>query len=292
LKRQNQVVIPVTATKIKAGSVAHKREEISKRTKFKEIAMLVMMRWMLYAMVLCAAIPAFADETVMVKAGFMSLDARGNFGASASGLVATPIQVDSTVPLSRSNQASLEAAVQWGDFRVALNYFPLRFNGDAQLTTPVQFNGQTYASGDKVHADFKADVLDASLTYYVLNFDDTPARFQLGVEASVKTVYASSTLQNSTTGISKSKTATVPIPTLGARGRIALSDFIGLTGRAGYLGYAGNHFLDSEVQIEFSPLPTVGIYAGYRLVDLKLDRSGVLLDMSFSGPVIGGVVRF
>jgi len=254
--------------------------------------MFIMMRWMLYAMILCAAIPAFADETVMVKAGFMSLDARGNLGASANGLIATPIHVDSTIPLSRSNQMNLEAAVQWDNFRIGLNYFPLRFNGDAQLTSPVQFNGQTYASGNRVHADFKADVLDASLTYYLLNFDDTPARFQLGVEAAVKTVYASSTLQNNTTGITQSKTATLPIPTLGARGRIALSDFIGLTGRAGYLGYAGNHFLDSEIQIEFSPLPTVGIYAGYRLIELKLDRSGVLLDMSFSGPLIGAIVRF
>ncbi len=256
--------------------------------------MFVLMRWIFYAMLLLAAWTTYADadETVMVKSGFMSLDGRGNFAAAAAGLAATPIQVDSTVQLSRSNQETLEVALQWGDFRAALNYFPLRLSGNGQLTTAVQFNGRTYAAGDSVYADLKADVFDASLTYYLLNLDDTPARLQLGVEAAVKAVHVSSTLQNLTTGMIESTSATLPVPTLGARGRVAISDFIGLTGRAGYLAYAGNHFLDTELQIEFSPLPGIGVYAGYRLVDLKLDRSGVLLDMSFSGPVIGGFVRF
>jgi len=138
----------------------------------------------------------------------------------------------------------------------------------------------------------KADVFDASLTYYMLNLDDLPSRMQLGVEAAVKFVHATSSMQDKTTGVTQSVTTTLPIPTLGARGRVAISDFVGLTGRAGYLGYAGNHFLDSEMQIEFSPLPTVGLYAGYRLVDLKVNRSGVLLDSAFSGPFIGGFVRF
>jgi hypothetical protein len=44
---------------------------------------------------------AHADETVMFKAGFMSLDTRGSFGAAAGGLAATPIDVDSTLHLGR-----------------------------------------------------------------------------------------------------------------------------------------------------------------------------------------------
>jgi len=254
--------------------------------------MFVLIRWMIFAMLLLAGWSAYADEVVMVKSGFMSLDGRGVFGAAASGLAATPIQTDATLHVSRSNRETLEVALQWGDFRVGLNYFPLRLSGEGQLSSALQFNGRTYAAGDSIFAHLQADVFDASLTYYLLNLDDTPARLQLGVEAAVKTIHASSTLQNRSTGITESTSTTVPVPTLGARGRIAISDFIGVTGRAGYLGYAGNHFLDSEVQIEFSPLPNMGVYAGYRLVDLKLDHSGVLLDMSFSGPIIGGFVRF
>jgi len=238
------------------------------------------------------SVKLYADETVMLKAGYMTLDARGSFGAAAGGLAATPVNVDSTLHLARSNQMTVEAALQLGDFRAGLNYFPIKFSGDGVLGTAVQYNGQTYAAGNTVHASLEADVFDASLTYYLLNMDDLPSRLQLGVEAAVKIVHATSSMTDKTTGLTQSVSTTLPIPTLGARGRVALSDLVGLTGRAGYLGYAGNHFLDSEMQVEFSPLPTVGVYVGYRLIDLKVSRSGVLLDNVVSGPFVGGLVRF
>jgi len=254
--------------------------------------MFLLLRWMLYTMLMLAALPAFADETVMLKSGFMSLDARGSFSAAAGGVAGTAVNFDSTMRFARSNRETLEAALQLGDFRVALNYFPLNFSADGPLASGIVFNGQSFAAGDSVHASLKADVFDASLTYYLLNIDDLPARMQFGVEAAVKTVRVISTLQNRSTGITQSTSITLPIPTLGARGRLAISDFLGLSGRVGYLGYAGNYFLDTEVQLEFSPLPDMGVYAGYRLIDLKLDRSGVLLDSSISGPFIGGFIRF
>jgi len=254
--------------------------------------MTVLMRMIAIVLPLLLAAPAVADETIMLKTGYMSLDASGSFGASAAGVAGTPINVDSTVRFKRSNQTTLEAAVQLGDVRAALNYFPLNFSGDGVLGSAVQYNGQTFAAGDTLHASLKADVFDASLTYYMVNMDDLPSRLQLGVEAAVKLVRATTTMQDRTTGVTQSVSTTLPMPTLGARGRVAISDFIGLTGRAGYLSFAGNHFLDSEMQVEFSPLPTVGFYAGYRLIDLKVNRSGVLLDHAFSGPFVGGFARF
>jgi len=241
---------------------------------------------------LLVSVKAHADETVMLKTGYMTMDAKGSFGASAGGLAATPIDVDSSVHLGRSNQMTVEGALQLGDMRAALNYFPLNFSGDGVLGSAVQYNGRTFAAGDTVHANMKIDVFDASLTYYLLNMDDLPSRMQFGLEAAVKLVHASSSIQDKTTGVSESTSVTLPIPTLGARARMAISDFVGVTGRAGYLGYAGNHFLDSEMQIEFSPVPAAGFYAGYRLIDLKVNRSGVLLDNAFSGPFIGGFLRF
>lgn len=241
---------------------------------------------------LFVSIKAHADETVMLKAGYMMLDAKGSFGATSGGVSASRIDVDSTLKLARSKGMTVEAVLQLGDIRAGLNYFPLNFSGDGALASAVQYNGQSYAAGDSVHASLKADVYDASLTYYLVNMDELPSRLQFGVEAAVKMVHASSSLQDRTSGMSQTRTASLPIPTLGARGRVAVSDFIGLTGRAGYMGYAGNHFLDSEVQFEFSPLPVAGLYAGYRMIDLKLDRAGVLLNTNVSGPFVGGFFRF
>jgi len=236
--------------------------------------------------------PACADEAVMLRAGFMSMNANGSFGASGGGLTGTAINVDNNLSLGRSNHMTLEGAIQLGDFRWSLNYFPLNFSGDSTLNIPVSYNGQTYNQGDSVHAKLQADVFDAAVTWYLLNMDDVPSRLQFGLEFALKTVNAKSTLTDSTLGVTQSVSTTMPIPTLGVRGRVALADFVGITGRAGYLGYGGNHFLDSEAQLEFSPLPTLGIYAGYRYIDLKVDHSGVLVDATFSGPFAGGFFRF
>lgn len=249
-------------------------------------------RLLVSAMLIFTTLPVSADEAVMLKAGFMSLDADGTFGASGSGLAGTSINVDSNLGLGRSNNVTLEGAVQFGDFRWSLNYYPLNFSGDSTLNIPVNYNGQTYNLNDSVHAKLQADVFDAAVTWYLINMDDMPSRLQLGIEFAVKTVNAKSTLTDNTLGITQSVSTTLPIPTLGARGRIALADYIGLTGRAGYLAYGGNHFLDSEVQLEFSPLPTLGMYAGYRYIDLKVDHSNVLVDATFSGPFVGGLFRF
>jgi len=76
------------------------------------------------------------------------------------------------------------------------------------------------------------------------------------------------------------------------RDRLAEVSRVAFSGHAAYAGFAGNQFLDGEMQLEFSPRPLAGFYAGYRLVDLKVDRSRVLLDSGVSGPFVGGFVRF
>jgi hypothetical protein len=73
---------------------------------------------------------------------------------------------------------------------------------------------------------------------------------------------------------------------------VAFGDMFGIVGRVGYISYSDNSFLDAEVQVEFSPVPMVGIYAGYRLFDIDIDENDVLLDLRFSGPFAGVMVRF
>jgi hypothetical protein len=169
---------------------------------------------------------------------------------------------------------------------------PLRFNGSKTLDSAITFNGQNFSAGRQVKSSLDADIFDLGLSYYFLNFDDLPARVQLGVEAAVKTIRAKVSLKDPGLGISQSNSAIVPIPTVGLRARVALADFIGLVGRAGGLAYSGNHFIDAEAQIEFSPLPGLGAFVGYRHIELQVDHSNVFVDTSFSGPMAGVFVRF
>lgn len=248
---------------------------------------------MMFATVLVlATIPASADELFSLKAGYLSLNPSGQVSATTAGTAGTRVDVDRDLSLKRSNGPMVEAALQLGDSRLSLTYLPLKFKGTSTLQTAVNFNGQTYNVGSTVASTFKADIYDIAYTYYLVNMDDAPSRLQLGIDAAVKITKAETTLSDSALGITQTRSATVPIPTIGVRGRVALADFVGLTGRIGYLGYGSNRFLDANAQIEFSPLPTLGIFGGYRYIQLKVDNSGVFTDLRFSGPFAGAFFRF
>ena len=65
-----------------------------------------------------------------------------------------------------------------------------------------------------------------------------------------------------------------------------------MVGRVDYLSYDGNSLTDIDAQVEYSPIPLVGIYAGYRYLDMDIDEDDLLLDAEFSGPHAGALIRF
>lgn len=232
---------------------------------------------------------ALADETVSIKVGYQSTAISGQFAGNVNG-VGTQIDMQNDLGFKRSNNVTAEAALQLGDFRLQAGYLPLDFKGSGTLTRSVTYNGQTYTAGTPVTSQVKADIYDLAVTYYLINMNDMPSRFQLGIEPAVKIIKADTSLTGG--GTTSKVSATVPIPTIGLRARVALADFLGVVGRVGYMSYSKNHFLDADAQVEFSPVPLLGIYAGYRKIGLKVDTSGVFLDTHLDGPYVGAFARF
>ncbi len=228
---------------------------------------------------------AFADETISLKVGYQLLSPEGS---SATIMEDAGTTID-LLSLDDNKNVTAEVALKWGDSQFTLNYLPINFSGTNTLSAETIFNGETYLSGETVNSDLDIEVYDIGYTYYLLNFDDLPTRFQLGIELAVKVADIDISLSNLD---QSSESVTALNPTLGLRTRIALADFIGIAGRIGYLDYDDNHFLDAEAQIEFSPIPMIGIYAGYRYFDLKIDRDDVFVETKFSGPFGGLLVRF
>jgi len=239
---------------------------------------------------LCAAGAAQADETVSLKLGFASLNPGGSF-ASSNSSAATRMGVDSLLKMKNNSGLTAEAAVQFGDHRLSLNVLPISIKGSSTLTQKATFGGKSFAAGTAVNSTLKDTMYDIGYTYYFVNMDDLPSRLQLGVEFTVKINQVKGTISGA--GQSASSSATAPIPTIGLRGRVALADFVGLVGRVGYLkvGSKGS-YLDADGQLEFSPLPMFGIYAGYHYIKLKVDTTSSYTDLRFSGPYVGGLARF
>jgi outer membrane protein len=240
--------------------------------------------------------PVLADEIISLKAGYLMLSPEGRFAVDGNTLSGTPIDLEDDLGFDDSEDYFVEGALNLGPFRLAISYLPLEFSGSGTLSQPIVFNDQTFDVSATTSSEVKLDIIDAGLTWNIINIDDLPARIQIGPELAVKYVDVdlSMTGVEASSGLSISETdsAQVPIPTIGARARISFSDFIGLVGRIGYMEYQDNSFLDAEAQIEFSPIPLVGIFGGYRYFDLQIDDSDIYVDAQFSGPFAGALVRF
>lgn len=233
--------------------------------------------------------PVYADELVSLKLGYQVLTPSGSY--SGDSTLDTAIDVEKDLNFEDSEEVTAEIALSYGDSRLSLGYLPITTSGQG-TTAGLTFNGQTFTGS--VAGEIDVNLYDLGYTYYLVNLDDLPARLQLGLEVAVKIFDGEASISGSVAGVttSESVSGTAPIPTLGARGRVALGDFFGVTARAGYMSYSENTFLDAEAQLEFSPLPLVGLYAGYRILDIEVDEFDGLLDLQFSGPFAGAFLRF
>ncbi len=202
------------------------------------------------------------------------------------------IDVEDDLHLDDSSNFMAEATLALGDFKISASYMPLSFEGSSTLSRDLSFNDQEYLAGSRVNSSLDMDLWDFGLTYFLVNFDDLTTRVQLGLELAIKVTNADAAITDTTFDISESASETLHFPTIGFRGRIALSDFIGFSGRLGCLGYGDNYILDGDIQVEFSPLPLVGLYAGYRYIDLEIDESDLFVNTTFSGFYGSGLVRF
>ena len=235
---------------------------------------------------------AWADEIVSFKAGYISLNPDGIFAVNSGGISGTKVDFDDDLNFDDSEELFAEIAVNLGQFRLAAGFLPIDFSGTGNLNQTLIFSGKPFLVNSEVSSSVDMDIYDLALTWNILNIDDLPVRVQLGPELSVKVVDANVSMVDHTTGLKESDSLTAPVPTIGARARIGLADWVALVGRVGYMEYDGNSFLDVDGQIEFSPIPLVGIFAGYRYLDLEVDESGVFIDATLDGPYAGAFVRF
>lgn len=244
------------------------------------------------AAVLFFSLPAFGDEIVSLKGSYVVLNPDGVFAVEGNGFSGTKVDLDDDLGFDDSKGFQGEAAVNLGPFRLSGGYLPISFSGDGILTENIIFNGQLFPVGTDVDSDIDLDIYDVALAWHIVNLDDLPVRFQLGPELSVKIIDADLSMAAVGGSIKEDESALVPVPTVGLRSRVAFGDYVGLVGRIGYLDYDDNSLLDVDAQIEFSPIPLVGIFAGYRYIDMDVDESGIYVDATMDGFFGGVLVRF
>jgi outer membrane protein len=251
----------------------------------------------LFVLALALILPSqvLADETVSLKVGFINLSPEGSFASgntTIANFVQTEIDIEDDLDFDDKSEVMAEVALLLGSFRLSAGYLPLDFSGTSILSRDINFENQVFQANTPVEGNLDVDIYDLALAWHIVNIDDAPVRFQFGPELSVKIVDGEVSVVDQTTGIREEVSGTAPVPTIGARARVGLGDFVAVIGRVGYLEVSGNSFLDADAQVEFSPLPFVGVFGGYRHLDLDIDEDDILIDATFAGPYAGAFVRF
>jgi len=233
------------------------------------------------------ASPSPADEIISLKGGYYKLEPSGKVGVSGDTL-----DIEDDLGIDDDDGFFAEAALQLGNFRLFTSYLPISFSGSSVLSSDIEFNGETFAEGRRIDSDLDIDIYEAGLAWFLINVDDLPLRIQVGPEVAVKYIDTRIEMQDKGFDMDESESVGVPIPSLGARARIGIADYLSVVGRVGYLEYKGNSLTDIDAQVEYSPIPLVGIFAGYRYLDMDIDEDDLLLDAQFSGPHAGAMIRF
>jgi hypothetical protein len=233
------------------------------------------------------ASPAAADEMISLKGGYYKLDASGDVGIGGD-----VVDIEDDLGIDDADGFFAEAALQLGDFRLFTSYMPISFSGSNVLSEDIDFDDETFFAGRNIDGEVDIDIYEAGLAWFLINLDDLPLRIQFGPEVAVKYIDTKVEMQDKGLDLQVSESVGVPIPSLGARARIAIADYFGVVGRVGYLSYKGNSLTDIDAQIEFSPIPFVAIFGGYRYLDMDIDEDDILIDAKFSGPHAGALIRF
>jgi len=256
-----------------------------------EMNMLKVSRLLFFTALLMIAVPAFADEVVAIKAGYQLLTPDGSIAGNDNGSGAK-LDAENDLNWDDSEDLLLDLALQWGDSRLSFTYMPIEFSGSNTLNFAGSYNGQNFNVGERVTSAATIDLYDIGYTYYLINMDDLPSRFQLGIELALKVADIDVKFADSVAESNSSDSIVAVLPTLGIRTRIALADLVGLSARVGYVEYNENHFLDADIQLEYSPVPNAGIFIGYRFYDLEVDEQDIYVSLELSGPYVGLMIRF
>lgn len=178
--------------------------------------------------------------------------------------------------------------------KIRLDFYPLRYSQTATLTSALNFNGQTYASGDAVTSSLHWNEWELTYEY---DFVTSPRGFLGGVAG--LNVYS---VSGSMSDANKSGTASVgiPMPGLGAIGRYYFTPRFSATGAfTGFVLPGGNtstngHVINVQGYATISLSKNVGIQEGYRFFDAAHYFNSPVNTGEFqiSGAFIGAVFRY
>ncbi len=175
-------------------------------------------------------------------------------------------------------------------FKFRFGFTPIKYDGDTILTRTIVFNGQRYTIGLPVTSelDWKSwrfgaeyDFISRSRGFFGVIFEGKYTDLNLQLQAPL---------------IAEFTHVKVPIPTIGAIGRVYVARNVALTAEVTGLALTiqddSGKYLEVDLNAQFNFNENFGVQGGYRALTVEYEVELDSGELDLNGLYFGGVARF
>lgn len=238
--------------------------------------------------------PAVGEKyKVEVSLGFWSPEPELTFSSESLGIVGTPINAITDLGFQKENFRDFRLVLRpTKKLKFRIGYTPIKYEAETTFTRTIVFNGQRYDIGLPVTSTFDWKDWRFGLEYDFLYKD----RGYLGFITEAK--YTDAQVMLASPLAAEFTKVKVPVPTIGAAGRVYLVKNLSVTGELTglKLAYQNNEgtYVDLNIYGTFNFTNNVGVQGGYRTlkVDYIVNDGDDTGNLRLKGLYFGGVARF
>lgn len=248
------------------------------------------------------------DAKIWLRADafFTSADSELRIDNAAGNTIGSTVSLEKDLGLPKRRVLPVGSiGVRLGrDFRVEGEFLRLKRKGSASITRPLTFDNTTYAAAANVAGLLESDTWRVALGWSPVRTD--AAELGLSVGAHITRLRAQVLGIGTVAGtgvtalVAEERRQTAPLPTVGAYGSAMLNKWLSVEARADVLSlkikdYRGA-LLDAQAGLTAWPTRNIGLGAGYRYVDYRLNVDkpsfGGRVSYQFHGPVAYAQLAF
>ncbi len=170
---------------------------------------------------------------------------------------------------------------------------PSRFDGRGQKDVSFKFGDKTFNANVPFDSEVQLDHYDIALYYGIPGLKTLTLgilNIELGLNARIIDFYAK--VDQPTTGLTASKSATIPVPMVYAGVQVKPIDLLKIEGEFRGIAYSSNHYYDIIGRLKVSPFGPLFIAGGYRYEDVKIDYSDIESEFKLKGPFLEAGIEF
>jgi outer membrane protein len=212
----------------------------------------------------------------------------GNLGYKAQGFPSNRLSLQDDLGFDKVNTMTARIRVEWPIPLIPSIYLqatPLKFSGSGARSASFQYGDRVFSAAVPYSTSLKLDHYDFGI-FYGVPFLKTATNGILDVDwgINLRVVDYKAEVLQPTTGLSESKSQTVPVP-MGYLGlRVSPIDPVTVYGELRGIGYADNRYVDLAAGAKVKVFMFAYVGAGYKYQNFKINYADVDSDLRFGGP--------